>query len=42
VTLTATPDVGQPWVGWGGACSGTATTCSLAMNSDKSVTANFR
>jgi DNA-binding beta-propeller fold protein YncE len=42
VTLTATPDPGQPWVGWGGACSGTATTCSLTMNSDKSVTANFR
>ena len=42
VTLTATPDAGQPWVGWGGACSGTATTCSLTMNSDKSVTANFK
>ncbi|HXB69622.1 MAG TPA: hypothetical protein VNY05_15330 [Candidatus Acidoferrales bacterium] len=42
VTLTATPDPGQPWVGWGGACSGTATTCSLTMSSDKSVTANFR
>jgi len=42
VTLRATPDPGQPWVGWGGACSGTATTCSLTMNSDKSVTANFR
>lgn len=42
VTLTAVPDPGQPWVGWGGACSGTATTCSLTMNADKSVTANFR
>jgi hypothetical protein len=42
VTLTATPDAGQPWVGWGGACSGTATTCTLTMNADKSVTANFR
>jgi large repetitive protein len=42
VTLTATPGPGQPWVGWGGACSGIATTCSLTMNSDESVTANFK
>ncbi len=42
VTLTATPAAGQPWVGWSGACSGTATTCTLTMNADKSVTANFR
>ena len=42
VLLTATPDPGSPWVGWGGACSGTATTCTLTMNSDKAVTANFR
>ena len=42
VTLTATPDPGSPWVGWGGACSGTAATCTLTMNSDLSVTANFR
>jgi hypothetical protein len=42
VTLTATPDPGSPWIGWAGACSGTATTCTLTMNSDKSVTANFK
>lgn len=42
VTLTATPDPGAPWVGWSGACSGTATTCSLTMNANYSVTANFR
>ena len=42
VVLTATPDPGSPWVGWAGACTGTATTCTLTMNSDKSVTANFR
>ncbi len=42
VTLTATPDAGQPWIGWGGACSGTSTTCSLTMTADKSVTANFK
>ena len=42
VTLTATPDAGQPWVGWSGACSGTSTTSTLTMDSDKNVTANFR
>ncbi len=42
VTLTATPDAGQPWVGWGGACSGTATTCTLTMTANYSVTANFK
>ena len=42
VTLTAVPDPGSPWVGWAGACTGTATTCTLTMNSDKSVTANFK
>ena len=42
VVLTATPDPGSLWVGWAGACTGTATTCTLTMNSDKSVTANFR
>lgn len=42
VTLTATPDPGSPWIGWGGACSGTATTCTLTMNANYSVTANFR
>ncbi len=42
VTLTATPDPGSPWVGWGGACSGTTTTCTLTMTKDQSVTANFR
>ena len=42
VTLTATPGAGQPWIGWGGDCSGTATTCTLTMNANKAVTANFR
>jgi hypothetical protein len=42
VTLTATPDPGSPWVGWGGACSGIAPTCTVTMNSNLSVTANFR
>jgi len=42
VTLTATPDPGFPWVGWGGACSGTATTCSVTMNANLTVIANFK
>lgn len=42
VTLTAAPGAGQPWIGWGGDCTGTATTCTLTMDANKSVTANFR
>ncbi len=42
VTLTATPDAGEPWLGWTGACTGISRTCTLTMNSDKSVTANFK
>jgi phospholipase C len=44
VTLTETP--GAPstfaaFAGWGGACSGTAPTCSLTLTADQSVTATF-
>jgi hypothetical protein len=42
VTLTATPDPGFPWIGWGGSCSGTATTCSVTMNANLTVIANFK
>jgi hypothetical protein len=42
VTLTATPDPGSPWIGWAGACTGTARTCTLTMTSNMSVTANFK
>ncbi len=41
VTLTATPAAGSTFAGWSGACSGTGATCSLVMNADTSVTANF-
>jgi Divergent InlB B-repeat domain len=41
VTLTATPDTGATFRGWGGACTGTSTTCSVTMNAAKSVTASF-
>jgi hypothetical protein len=40
VTLTATPDKGSFFTGWSGACSGTY-SCTVAMNADKAVTANF-
>ena len=42
VTLTATPDAGAIFGGWNGACVGTATTCTLTMSADKSVSPVFR
>ncbi|SFU90610.1 pre-peptidase C-terminal domain-containing protein [Paenacidovorax caeni] len=41
VTLTATPSAGHTFTGWSGACAGSATSCSVAMNAAKSVTATF-
>ncbi len=40
VTLTATPATGSTFTGWSGPCSGTG-TCSVTMNSNQTVTANF-
>ncbi|HEX5423091.1 MAG TPA: hypothetical protein VFW94_06035 [Candidatus Acidoferrales bacterium] len=40
VSLTATPDSGSTFQGWGGACSGTG-SCAVTMNSSQSVTATF-
>ncbi len=40
VTLTAVPDAGSEFTGWGGACSGTG-SCAVNLNSEQSVTANF-
>lgn len=41
VTLTATPDQGAEFLGWGNACSGMETTCSLRLWSAKEVEASF-
>ncbi len=41
VKLTANANLGYTFAGWGGACSGTATTCTVTMDSSKSVTATF-
>ncbi len=41
VTLTATAGSRASFKGWGGACRGPATTCTLAMSSAQSVTATF-
>jgi len=42
VTLTATPSAGYSFTGWDGECSDELETCSLVMDRDKSVRANFR
>ena len=41
VTLTASPLAGSVFAGWSGACSGTSTTCTVAMTQARSVTATF-
>ena len=41
VSLTATPTGGAIFGGWGGACTGTTTRCTVVMSSAKSVTATF-
>ncbi|MDQ4142865.1 MAG: hypothetical protein M3198_03830, partial [Actinomycetota bacterium] len=41
VTLSATATGSGGFVAWGGACSGASNSCTLDMNSDKSVLAKF-
>ena len=41
VTLTATAASGSTFAGWSGACSGTASTCTVSMTAARTVTATF-
>jgi beta-glucanase (GH16 family) len=41
VTLTAAAASGSTFGGWGGACVGTSTTCSLSMTAARTVSATF-
>lgn len=41
VTLSTSADANSRFNGWGGACSGTAATCTVTMDASKSVTATF-
>lgn len=41
VTLTAQAATGSIFNGWSGACSGTVSSCSVDMDSDRSVSASF-
>jgi uncharacterized repeat protein (TIGR02543 family) len=40
-TLTAVPASGSTFAGWSGACTNRTGTCSIVMNGNKTVTANF-
>ncbi|MBB1089709.1 DUF1566 domain-containing protein [Rhodopseudomonas palustris] len=42
VILTAAATGANQFTGWGGACSGNLTTCTVTMDAIKSVTANFQ
>jgi RHS repeat-associated protein/uncharacterized repeat protein (TIGR02543 family) len=41
VTLTAAPSVDSVFNGWTGACTGTATTCTVTLDQAQNVTADF-
>lgn len=41
VTLTVAVDPGSSFTGWGGSCSGTALTCTVTMNVNRTVKAKF-
>ncbi len=41
ITLTETPSGGSGFAGWGGACSGTSSTCTVTLSANQSVSASF-
>jgi hypothetical protein len=41
ITFTASPDAGSTFTGWSGACSGSATTCTVTLSSSITVGATF-
>jgi phospholipase C len=41
IVLTETPGAGSGFTGWGGACSGTASTCTIMLNANQSASASF-
>jgi len=41
VTLTATPAIGSVFTGWSGCDSVSGTRCTVTMNRQRSVTAEF-
>jgi len=41
ITLTAAGTSNSTFAGWGGACSGTSPTCTIALTAAQSVTASF-
>lgn len=41
VVLSATPGAGQVLTGWGGACTGAGTTCTVTMSQARSASATF-
>ncbi len=41
VTLTAAPSTGSTFTGWSGGCTGTSTTCQVAMTAQAAVVATF-
>ena len=41
VTLTATPDVGSPWIGWSGSVVSKSQTIKVTMDANKSANAVF-
>ncbi|MBV8855817.1 MAG: hypothetical protein JOZ02_02550 [Acidobacteria bacterium] len=42
LTLTAAPAAGQKFTGWSGSCAGTLLTCTVNVNKDTQVQANFK